>query len=208
MKYAMTFTERGRRVILGEDESVASVSADCRRAAVAFVNGLGGASDKLDVALWLTGAYARAVRHARGGERVPALASAPDVTETAVREVVLRARIEILAELSDAADHDGVLPFTDRMVQAGYLAKTVDADGVVVWVPIDAPRIRLADRVRALFAADSLDAPDVYEEMYVCGRCDQLAFDAPGKLVRLCAPHRRSSGMTYPGVVPASRDVG
>lgn len=203
----MSFTERGRRVTLGDAESVESVSADCRHAALTFVNGLVGAFEKLDVALWLTGPYARAVRHARGGERVPALASAPAVSESAVREVVLRARTEILAELSDAVDHGGVVPFTDRMVQAGFVAKTVDADGVVVWVPVDPPRIRLADRVRSLLAADSLDAPDAYEEMYVCGRCDQIAFDPLGARVRLCPAHRRSSGVTYSGVSAPDRDA-
>jgi hypothetical protein len=59
---------------------------------------------------------------------------------------------------------------------------------------VDRPRLTLAARLRALLAADALDAPDAYRDLYVCGYCGVLAFDVGGKASRLCPGHRRASG--------------
>jgi hypothetical protein len=188
----MTFTDRGSsQIALGEDNTVESVSAECRQAAVAFMSGSGW--DKLDLAFWLTGPYARAVRHARRLERVATLEVPEPVQERTLGELLASVHESLLTSLVEASQHDGLLPFADEVVERGHARKAVDADGVPVWVPVDLPRMRLVDRVRALFAADYLNAPDAYLDLYVCGRCNTLVFDGSTKRLGLCAAHMRNS---------------
>lgn len=188
----MTFTDRSStQIALGDDNTVETVSAECRQAAIAFMSCI--TWDKLDLAFWLTGPYARAVRHARRLERVATLEAPAPVEERTLGELLGSVHDEILAALTVAAHEDGALPFADEVVEAGQVRKAVDADGVPVWVPVDLPRMRLVDRVRALFAADYLNAPDAYLDLVVCGRCNALVFDGSLKRLGLCAAHMRNS---------------
>ncbi len=198
MKYVMTFTDKSRQILLADECTVESISTECRRAAVAFMSSASSGWDKLDLAFWLTGPYARAVRHARHGERVTALATAPVVEDASVQELVARVHQELLESLVVATHREGALDFADPAVATGHVRKAVDGDGVGVWIPVDLPRMRLLDRVRSLFSADYLNAPDAYTELYVCAQCGGLVFDGAGKRVGLCAAHKRNSGIVYP----------
>lgn len=197
MKYVMTFTDSSRQILLGDDDTVESVSSECRQAAVAFMSGVASGWDKLDLAFWLTGPYARAVRHTRHGERVTALASAPSLEEPTVERLLAHVHEDLLGAIVVATHRDGALEFAEPAVEMGHVRKALDADGVGVWVPVDRTRMRLVDRVRSLFTADYLNAPDAYAELFVCAQCGGLVFDGSGKRVGLCAAHRRHSGIVF-----------
>jgi hypothetical protein len=68
-------------------------------------------------------------------------------------------------------------------------------------VPVDGARVRLRERVQSLFAADYLNAPYTYADLFVCHRCEAIVFDEHTKRVGICGAHRTS------GTVPREADV-
>lgn len=197
MKYVTAFPpSRGpRRLEAGATRE--RVGNDCREAALTFMAGVAGGWDKLDLALWLTGPYARATRHAKRGERdIVVDGDAEELSENDVKELVARVRGQLLASLEKAALEYGTLDFAEEARERGLVRQMVDDEGRDVWIPVDAPRMRLRDRVRSLFAADYLDTPYAYAELFVCHRCEAVVFDEAAKRVGVCGAHRIS------GVVP------
>lgn len=200
MKYVMAFasgSSRNKRRV--EDDSTReSIAAECREAAIAFMSGVASGWDKLDLALWLTGPYARATRHAKRGERVASLndASSPDQTteiaDETLESLVTRVRGQVLASLEKGALELGALDFSNDVVERGLVRKVVDAEERDAWIPVDAPRMRLRDRILALFTADYLNAPYNYAELFVCHRCEAVVFDEQAKRRGLCGTHRLS----------------
>ena len=208
MKYVMAFGtgDRGSRHPVEDDSTRESISEECRDAALSFMTGVGEGWDKLDLALWLTGGYARATRHSKHGERVatPVLAVA-EIPEPTLENLVVHVRGQLLASLEMAALGLGALDFADAMVERALVRRMIDADGRDAWVPVDGARMRLRDRVESLFAADYLNAPYTYAEMFVCPRCETVVFDAHAKQVGICGTHRISG--TAPRTVPREGDT-
>lgn len=194
VKYESGFsndTTRARRIEDGATRH--SLAEDCRTAALAFMSGVARGWDKLELALWLTGPYAHATRHAAHGERVVAPGASNDVVDPVLVERLLtRVRGQVLASLEKASLDLGTLDFTDEMVARGFVRQLSDGEGGAVWVPVDRPRLRLKDRLQALFAADHLDAPYSYGELFVCHRCEAVVFDAHAKRQGVCGAHRLS----------------
>ena len=200
MEYVKAYGARGRTV-LEEGDTRESVSAECRAAALAFLNGVAAGWDKLDLVLWLTGPYARTVRHCPRGERVTGLDEATDVTDESIEFLVTRARSQLIASLETAALGEGTLDFAVDAMDRGMVRRALDADGEVVWVPADNTRMRLRDRVRSLFAADYLNDPGAYAALHVCHRCENVVFDENAKRLGSCQNHKRVSG-----IVPRQAD--
>jgi hypothetical protein len=193
LEYVMAFSgHRGRRV-LGDGSTRESVAAESRIAAVAFMNGVTAGWDKLDLALWLTGPYARATRHLPRGERVTHMAQEGDVRDETIDALVTRVRSQILAQLETAALAEGTLTFAVEAMDRGFVLRALDWEGEIVWVPADLTRMHLKDRVRALFAADYLNDPSAYATLYVCHRCEHVVFDESAKRLGACADHARIS---------------
>lgn len=190
----MAFSGRGR-MVLEEGETRDSVAAECRQAALAFVNGVASGWDKLDLVLWLTGPYARATRHVSRGERVAGLGEENDVSSDTIEELVTRTRSRIVASLETAALADGTLDFAVDAMDRAMVRRALDVDGEVVWVPADNTRMRLEDRVRSLFAADYLNDPGAYAALYVCHRCENVVVDENAKRLGACGNHKRVSGI-------------
>jgi hypothetical protein len=165
------------------------------------VSGAASGWEKLDLVLWLTGPYHRATRHFPRGERVTHVvvqAQEEDDAELepeAVDELVVRVRGQVVASLERAALDEGAIDFADDAVTRGIVRKAVDESGQAVWVPVDLARMRLRDRLRSLFAADYLNAPEAYTELFVCHRCEAVVFDASAKSLGVCAAHTRLSGV-------------
>jgi hypothetical protein len=107
--------------------------------------------------------------------------------------LVTRVRGQLIASLEKAALEFGSLEFADEIVERGLVRKVVDAEGRDAWIPVDAQRLRLRDRLRALFTADYLNAPYTYAELFVCHRCEAVVFDDHAKEVGICGAHRMSS---------------
>ncbi|AKV03260.1 hypothetical protein AKJ09_09923 [Labilithrix luteola] len=189
--------------LLDEGVTAETVSADCRAAALSFMSGVATGWDKLDLALWLTGPYAAAVRHGVARERVPSLSYGPPLAESEVERLVTRVRGQILAALENAALDGGALGFVPDIVRRGLIRRAVDREGREVWIPRDIVRMRLRDRVESLFAVDHLNVPAPYADLLVCHLCEAIVFDKAAKQLGMCCHHKRDSG-----VVPRFEDVG
>lgn len=206
MKYVTAYAtyatggDRRSRQTLIDGSTRESLAAECREAALSFMAGVASGWDKLDLALWLTGPYARATRHGTHGERVTAVGDADEISDASIESLVTHVRGQLIASLERAALELGSLEFTDEIVERCLVRKVVDADGRDAWIPIDAARLRLRDRVRALFTADYLNAPYTYAELFVCHRCEAVVFDDRAKEVGICGAHRMS------GMVPTNRE--
>lgn len=197
----MTFSGRRGRMLLDDGSTRESVASECREAALVFVNGAAAGWDKLDLVLWLTGPYARATRHLPRGERVTGMADEGDVGEEVLDELVTRVRSQIIAALEKAVMSEGTIDFAVEAMDRGLVRRAVDMDGEIVWVPADNTRMRLKDRVRALFAADYLNDTGAYAALYVCHRCESVVFDENAKRLGACQNHKRVSG-----IVPKQAD--
>ena len=170
-----------------------SLAGDCRAAGLSFMAGVAEGWDKLELAMWLTGPYAQATRHATHGERVVALGGPTErIDPQALESLLVRVRGQVHASLEKASLEYGTLDFTDAMVERGLVRKVEDAEGRPAWVPVDRARARLRDRVQALFTADYLNVPHAYVELFVCHRCEAVVFDAYAKRQGICGAHRLS----------------
>src|SRR5262245_17420029 len=137
MRYVMTFAGRRFGRLLESGVSRGSTADECREAALGFMAGAAAGWDKLDVALWLTGPYARASRHARAGERVPAPSASRHVSSETLGELVDRVRVQMLASLERAALEGGALDFVQKTTTRGHVARRIAESGDDVWVPVD-----------------------------------------------------------------------
>jgi hypothetical protein len=192
--------------LVEEGSSRESVAADCRAAALEFMAGVASGWEKVDVAHWLTGPYARATRHCHAGERT-LVGRAPSevaslVSPETLEELLVTTRSRMLAFLETAVLANGSLAFAGEVVERGFVRRAAadhdDGDGV--WIPVDGARMRLMDRVRALFVADYLNAPEFYQALYVCHRCERVVFDKRARELGMCNAHRRASGIVGPAV--------
>jgi hypothetical protein len=188
--YAMS--DRRSRQPLTDGSTRESLAGECREAALSFMSGVASGWDKLDLALWLTGPYARATRHGIHGERVAAVSDSEEIADQTIESLVTHVRGQLIASLERAALEFGSLEFSDEIVERGLVRKVVDAEGRDAWIPVDSARVRLRDRLRALFTADYLNAPYTYAELFVCHRCEAAVFDAHAKRIGICGAHRMS----------------
>lgn len=205
MEYIKAYSQPPRGpLLLGESTTRESVSVECREAALAFMAGVACGGDKLELVLWLTGPYAGATRHVPRGERVASLDAAGDIEDEAVGRLVAHARGELLASLRDPMLGHGALDFVDPCIDRGAVRRAVDDRGLEVWIPVDASRLHLLERVQSLFAADYLNDADGYRELFVCANCEALVFDAGARRRGVCAGHNRSSGIVprVDGTIP------
>jgi hypothetical protein len=204
VKYVMAFGtgDRTTRYRVEDGSTRESIAEECRDAALSFMTGVATGWDKLDLALWLTGAYARATRHRKHGERLATVAfGITEIPGETLENLVTHVRGQLLASLETAALEMGSLAFVDDMVNRGLVRQAVDAEGRDAWIPVDGARIRLRDRLQSLFAADYLNAPYTYAELFVCHRCEAVVFDSHAKQVGICGSHRMS------GTVPRKGDT-
>jgi hypothetical protein len=189
----MAFTGRRVRTVLDDGSTRESVAAECREAALTFMSGVASGWDKIDLALWLTGPYARATGHVPRGERVAGLSADREIDAETIEDLVVRVRSQILASLEKAALSDGALEFAVEAMDRGLVSRAADPDGENIWVPVDSARLRLRDRVRSLFAADYLNDPGAYHDLFVCHRCEGVVFDENAKRLGACKNHKRLS---------------
>jgi hypothetical protein len=199
--------DRGSRHPVEDGSTRESLSEECRAAALSFMTGVGAGWDKLDLALWLTGDYARATRHRKHGERVatPTLGVVDEIPAETLEALVVHVRGQLLASLEMAALELGALDFAEAQVARGLVRQMIDADGRDAWVPVDGARMRLRERLESLFAADYLNAPYTYAGMFVCPRCEAVVFDAHAKRTGICGIHRISDTVPREGGTPCEQ---
>lgn len=194
MKYVISYGARRSR--LPADVTAEVVASECRSAALSFMAGASGGWEKAELARWLAGPYAHAVRHARGGERVALTPPEHPIASETIVDLIRSVREAVLAELSGIAlGHASPEALADDAIALGIVRSLRDEEDGDVWVPVDAARMGLSLRVRSLFAVDALNQLEAWSTLFVCGRCHAVAFDATGRRTGLCASHRRTSGV-------------
>jgi hypothetical protein len=151
------------------------VAERCRRAALAFTNGA-EVWTKTELAAWLVGPYRQA---ARAGTVPPPSPSSPPprkVEPAAVDDLLADAHVRVLTVLEDVALSRTKTGFARRLLEQHAVQRITSRGQTIGWIPIDAPRMRLAYRVLSLFAADALMRAADYETLTVCHRCERVRF--------------------------------
>ncbi len=172
--------------------SVATFADGCRAAALDFVNRVSVRADKQELADWLRGAYrthAVAIAHA-GTQRIDAASVLPG----ALQKLLAGARAEVMQALARIRGQEEGVAFGFEAMASALVYRCQDAAGAQGWVPVAHPRMRLAERVMSLVAADYLLRSDDYEQaLFRCEACGLLAFDAQARAAgRACRAHARS----------------
>jgi hypothetical protein len=178
---------------LGLPVTADAVGDACREAGLLFVDGVATDWGKAELAMWLAGPYRDATRF--GGTPRPSVPPAPPTQRAAgiteqLDRIVREARWHVLASLEALALPQGQHRFVDRALAAQHLAPRKDSRGVVVWVPVCLPGMRLCARVLSLFAADYLTRPSDYvSALFVCHRCEAVVFDREARRRGDCGAH-------------------
>ncbi|HEY6460430.1 MAG TPA: hypothetical protein VIY73_09770, partial [Polyangiaceae bacterium] len=107
--------------------------------------------------------------------------------------LLAKTRLEVSLGLLRARDPADGVGFGYSALAAGHVYRCQDAEGAPGWVPVAQPRMRLADRVLSLVAADYLLRSEDYETaLYTCSACGLTEFDASRAPVGVCRAHARS----------------
>ena len=194
MKYINAFRTAGP-LVLEEGVTAEHVAADCRDAALDFMAGVASGWTKRDLAMWLEGPYAHATRYSSRGERT--FVTSVDVSRAALDPVAIdqllaSTRTEMLVTLAESLELDEL---AHDAVRQGILRRASDENLEPVWLPIDASRMHLKDRVCALFAAHRLDDPTAHATLFLCSHCESVSFDQHAKQSGWCNLHRHQSGI-------------
>jgi hypothetical protein len=195
-----------------------------RSAATSFVREATLGWGRRELAEWLMCHYGPCVIHEsdpgpvdsenRGTQTAPASPRTevrpPHVIESSVVELVERVRTRMFVLLHDLGGADQIE--AGRITAAMIGSKRVveqRAGAALVWAPVHRPRLRLVERVAALFVADYLNAPRDYRDVRACERCGAIAFGVPVTHGRGCPaewPLRRDSHVAVRGDRSAVRD--
>lgn len=187
-------------VTLPPSTGIFRIADECRAAALSFVNGA-CTWDKLDLALWLSGAYSRATSHIAHVPRLPADAEPTTVLDRpleaeVVSRVLLHTHDMVMETLRAASNPEYAEAIAAMAMSNNLIAPCEDEQGRQGWAPVSRPRVVLADRVVSLVAADFLTRPhDYHGLMALCERCGSVVFDPIARAMGLCNTHRS-------GVVP------
>jgi hypothetical protein len=170
---------------------VSSFADGCRAAALDFVNRVVLGDDKGELAAWLRGPYrSHAVTLARS--RTKRLGAA-NVLPGVLANLLAKTRLEVSLGLLRARDPADGVGFGYSALAAGHVYRCQDAEGIAGWVPVAQPRMRLADRVLSLVAADYLLRSEDYETaLYTCSACGLTEFDASRAVAGVCRAHAHS----------------
>jgi hypothetical protein len=166
---------------------VASFADGCRAAAFDFVNRVSLERDKASLAEWLRGPYrSHVVMLARS--RTQRLGPA-SVVPGALERLLDRTRLEVGVGLLRARDPEDSVSFGFHALSAGLVYRCQDSRGDQGWVPVAHPRMRLAERVLSLVAADFLLRSDAYTALYTCQDCGFVEIDAECAKLGICRAH-------------------
>ena len=185
--------------------SVHDVADEARRAALGFLHGTASGWGRKELALWLATSYGKAVAGSPNGagRQRKTLLSADGQEDIAVERTLLRAREELVELLTSFGTSEGSAAFAHDLIETGFVVRVFDTSGSFGYVPLDAPEMRLIDRVASLFAADYLTRPSDYRALTICEDCGQCSFDWAPTHEAVCAHSFRDSGVVPKNATPA-----
>ncbi len=207
-----------RPVHLPTKVSVTAFADVCRATVVDLMNGASRGWGKRELASWLAGPYRTltsfAKREQRESERMIQVlsrvaavrpirkANRPvEISSARIDSLLAGARRASWVTLESLRDEDLGVGFVFDALNAGIVQRCVDNDGNAGWVPVDLPKLGLAERVASLIAVDYLVRPEDYaQKLASCCECGLVAFDEELLAVRRCPGHVLRSG------IPAAMD--
>ena len=152
----------------------------CRGAAFELVNARGW--NKRELAQWLVGVYRPLALSLRddGLDSMPP-SSRSSFPPSDIEALLVRTQREVLDLLADAVEHDD-WSFAARALGAGHVARARTKGDEKLFVPVDASRRKLSERVVALLAVDYFVRPTDYARaIRFCDDCRaDLAFRERG----------------------------
>ncbi len=168
---------------------------DVRSAVLEFFSENATMWGKRELASWLLRSYACATApfpHPDVADAEPP--SEDGVDAQRMCNVIRVARQKGIAAI--ATTWRGQHAFADAALEMGHVVEARVENGAAVFLPVDLPRMKLADRVLSLVAADYLSNPQDYQEgPAFCTTCGCLFF-APGARARgRCDRHLRARGV-------------
>jgi hypothetical protein len=160
--------------LLPRGTTVLDVADRARAAGFVFVSSSRWGWGKRDLANWLVHDYRPAVLAAPARPRTEASASNAD--EASATKLASAARRRVVEMLGDATTEWAGTEFATESVEGGLVIGVSDEAGGIGYAPVHQARMRLVDRVASLFIADFLTRPRDYEQLVVCGSCDEVSF--------------------------------
>jgi hypothetical protein len=157
-----------------------------RSAGLSFLRAVYDDWTHADLARWLMGPYHQATSFVPRSE-APA-PEVPSLDRQRIAEIMRSSREEVVAALRDLAS-GGDPTFVKDAIRSHAIVLSLDE----FWIPLDHPRMRLAERALSLFAADYILNPNEYVgDLSVCSRCDAVTFDPAARQAGYCGAHRIS----------------
>lgn len=148
-----------------------AIADTCRRAGLAFMEGVAAGWTRRELGLWLVGPYREATTRATGSNPPPSAGSG-EVDTASVSDVLRETRWAVFAALEDAMH--GQTKFVQGLARQRLIVKDVRYG----WVAVDLNGARLRNRVLSLFAIDQLSRPSDYlHKLLACPRCEGIVFD-------------------------------
>lgn len=184
-KSAFKPAPRARSFIVGRDTSVHEIADRARRAALEFMGGTNAGWGEREIGEWLIASYGAATRATKS--RIAAVGR-PSSEESAAGEeslvpLLLRTRDRLTSALRTCRKDWTDSAFAREMIDGGFVAGVADDFGAIGFAPVDAPGMRLFDRVISLFIADFLTRPNDYARLELCDDCGEVSFEwAPSHL--------------------------
>jgi hypothetical protein len=174
---------------LPSEFSPQSFAGACRRAYTQLLSGVGRGWGKPELAAWLKGPYARLAIDEKGSSVPPP--SSGEVSQVRVAGLLDAMRVDVLLVLREIMVPEGLAAFAQHSVDTELVARSVDVDGEVAFVPRARARMTFVDRALSLIAVDTLIRPDDYTtQLFVCSRCDMPIFDATARPLGVCPVHQ------------------
>jgi len=150
-----------------------------RAAGAAFIRGTTQGWNRRELATWLVDQYAPCVTppfHMETANLPPVMDTPLD--EGFINRLILDARDRVLQLLAELVVPWEATPRARLAVACGAVAPERDERGAIAYYPVRLMRMRLAQRVSALFLADYLNRPTEYRWLMLCSECGELAFSA------------------------------
>lgn len=160
--------------LLPSDMNVLDVADRARAAGFVFISSSRWGWGKRDLANWLVHDYRPAVLAASARPRTEASSAKAD--EPSTTKLVASARRRVVEMLADCCTSWAGTDFASESIENGIVIGVSDDAGTIGYAPVHQGRMRLVDRVASLFIADFLTRPRDYEQLVVCGSCDEVSF--------------------------------
>ena len=188
--------------VLPDAFTMADVAERSRAAYLAVMKSALSPFRNADLAEWLKGPYRLATTPAGAmlGRSPTPFAEARGSVDIHVDVLTLQAREEALEVLRRIKSHkERDTSFTFEALNRGFIVPCRDGAGTRGHVPVDAPDMKLYERVLSLIAVDYIARPNELEDrMSLCPMCEVPFFDGRHACPRALGVYSSTGSGTHP----------